>query len=305
MKSKLTRAAAAATAAIVAVLACGCGPSAPSNGGGAGGEDMSVNFGIVPGWNDNLDVANLYKYVLERNGYEFEITELSEIATVFTATAEGDVDAFSGAPTSIHKAYWDRYKSDLEDLGAYYDNGAVYMAVPEYMTDVRSIEDLPAHAEDFGGKIYGIEPGSGLVTTTQETVFPAYGLEDSFDLATSSTAAMLAELKRATDAGKPIAVTIWAPWWVNTTYPVRKLDDPKNAYGDVYPFSTVANADFSHNSPAAAAMMASLKLTDEQFNTLDDAIYNQFEPGQEQEAVAAWFEDNPELLEQMESSLRN
>ncbi|WP_109212224.1 MULTISPECIES: glycine betaine ABC transporter substrate-binding protein [Microbacterium] len=304
MNRQLIRIVAVAATALLSVGIAGCA-SGGSGGEQTSGEDKEVNFAIIPGWNDNLDLAHLYKYVLERNGYTFDITELSEIATVYTAAARGDVDVFSSAPTSIHKVYWDEFKDDLEDLGAYYQNGAIFIAVPDYVSDVTSIEDLPAHAAEFDGTIFGIEPGSGLATTTQDVVFPAYGLGDTFEQKTSSTAAMLAELQKAVDEEKPVAVTIWNPWWVNSVFPMRRLEDPKKAYGEDYTINTVANAEFSKKSPKAAEMMSSLKLDDDEFNTLDDAIYNQFEPGEEQEAVAAWFEDHPDLLEELESYLKN
>ncbi|WP_109212223.1 MULTISPECIES: glycine betaine ABC transporter substrate-binding protein [Microbacterium] len=305
MNSSLKKIGAALATATLALLVAGCG-SSPSAGDAAatGGEDKDITFAIVPGWNDALDVSSVFKYVLERNGYTFETTELTEIATIFTAAAEGNVDAFSAAPTSVHKVYWDEYQANLDDLGAYYENGAIYIAVPDYMTDVNSLEDLAAHADDFDGTIYGIEPGSGLVKTTQEAVFPAYGLDQGFELKASSTAAMLAELDKATNAKEPVAVTVWTPWWVNTTFPIKKLEDPKEAYGPDYTFNIVASKAFSEESPAAAEMMSNFTLTDEQFNSLDDAIYNQFEPGQEQDAVASWFEQYPELLEELESYVK-
>ncbi|MGP6176252.1 glycine betaine ABC transporter substrate-binding protein [Microbacterium sp. A196] len=303
-RSSTVRAMAAVGAIALAGVIAGCGSgSADGSGSSTEADAKKVTFAVIPGWNDNLDLANVYQYVLERNGYTFEITELSEIATVYTAAAQGDVDVFSSAPASLHKAYWDEYEEDLEDLGAYYENGAVFIAVPEYVTGVESLDDLAGHADTFEGRIYGIEPGSGLATTTQEEVFPAYGLEDTYELATSSTAAMLAELKKAVDAKEPIAVTIWNPWWVNSVFPLRQLEDPKGAYGGAYTINTVANGDFSTRSPAAAEMMSHFSLSDEQFSSLDDFVYNRFDEGQEQEAVAAWFEENPDILEEMESYL--
>lgn len=302
MYRKLIKAAAAA-AVIMTLAACGS-TTAGSSSGGAAAENKKVTYATIAGWNDNLDTANLFKYVLEKNGYSFNIKELSEIATVYAGAAGGSVDAFSSAPTSIHKVYWDKYQSSLQDPGAYYDNGSIYMAVPDYVTDVKSIADLNAHAAEFDGTIYGIEPGSGLVATTKDKVFPAYDLGKSFQLQTSSTAAMLATLKKATDAKKPVVVTIWAPWWVNTGFPVRKLEDPQKAYGEPYSYHIVMSKKFAESSPAASKMMASLKLTDQQFNTLDDAIYNQFKPGEEQKAVASWAEKNPDVIQNLESYLK-
>ena len=40
------------------------------------------------------------------------------------------------------------------------------IAVPSYVT-IDSIEELNANADKFGGKIVGIEPGSGLMRDTE------------------------------------------------------------------------------------------------------------------------------------------
>lgn len=305
MNRMMRKIGASVIAAGLAVAVAGCGASASGGGGvGSSGEDKDVTFAIVPGWNDALDVSSVFKYVLERNGYTFEVTELTEIATIFTAASEGDVDALSAAPTSVHKVYWDKYNADLDDLGAYYKNGAIYIVVPEYMKGLDSLEDLPEFADELEGSIYGIEPGSGLVKTTEEEVFPAYGLDDTFELKASSTAAMLAELDKATKAKKPVAVTVWMPWWVNSAYPVKRLEDPKGAFGPDYTFNIVASKAFSEDSPEAAEMMSNFTLSDDEFNSLDETIYQQFEPGEEQKAVAAWFEDHPKVLEKMESYLK-
>ncbi|MBG9885278.1 glycine/betaine ABC transporter substrate-binding protein, partial [Bacillus toyonensis] len=92
-------------------------------------------------------------------------------------------------------------------LGAYYANAKLTIAVPEY-TDISSIADLAGNADRFGGKIYGIEPGAGLTKQTKESMMPEYGLDGEYELATSSTAAMLTELKKATEKKEDIVVTL-------------------------------------------------------------------------------------------------
>ena len=44
----------------------------------------------------------------------------------------------------------------------------------------------------------------------EDDVIPTYGLED-MEFLTSSTAAMLSELKSATDKGENVVVTLWEP----------------------------------------------------------------------------------------------
>jgi glycine betaine/proline transport system substrate-binding protein len=304
MKHKIfSKIAAAAVGLSLAVTVAGCGSSANSTSSETG--DKTIKLGQVAGWNDAMDLNSLYKYVLESNGYKVDVQEFSEISTIYIGAARGDLDAFSSSPDTLHKDYWEKNKDNLENLGAYYDNAAIFLAVPDYVTNIQSLEDLPSHAGEVEGKIVGIEPGSGLTKVTQEQVFPAYGLGDALQLQTSSTAAMVAELKKATEAKKPIVVSMWSPYWPNTTFSLRKLEDPKEAFGKPYTLNTITRKGLSEDFPEVVKMMSKVKLTDEQFGTLDDAIFNQFKPGQEQEAVKAWAEKNPEVIKELEEQLKS
>ena len=42
---------------------------------------------------------------------------------------------------------------------------------------------------------------------------------------------MLAELKRAYAKKEPIVVTLWSPHWAYSDYELKKLKDPKGAWG--------------------------------------------------------------------------
>ena len=62
--------------------------------------------------------------------------------TLSQCLANGDVDIYPSAwPEVTHKQYMDEYGDQLEDLGAYYDNAKLTIAVPSY-SNINSIEDL-------------------------------------------------------------------------------------------------------------------------------------------------------------------
>jgi glycine betaine/proline transport system substrate-binding protein len=187
------------------------------------------------------------------------------------------------------------YGDDIEDLGAYYANAKLTMAVPEY-SDLESIEDLAGNAEMFDGKIIGIEPGAGLTEATKDKVMPEYGLEDDYELVTSSTTAMLAELDKATKAKEDIVVTLWRPFWANNAFPVKDLKDPKGALGEAEGLHFLAHKGFEAEFPDVAEMMGNAKLDDEQYGSLEDLVVNEYGQGKEGEAVADWLEKNPDWL---------
>lgn len=305
IQSRPARLAAAAVSLFMAAVVAGCGSSGSSTTGSGTSADKTITLSVIPGYTADVALVHLYKAILEPKGYTVNIKELTDTATVYAGTAKGDVDGFCAAPERLQAAYWDQYKDKLEDLGTYYENMTVFLAVPDYMTDVQSISDLQAHAASFGGKITGIEPGGGVAKTVQEKVIPDYGLGDSFKLQTSSTGAMLTELKKATDAKQPIVVTVWQPFWANNAFPIRALKDPKGSFGEAEGTHLLARKGFSADHPEVAAMISHLKLTDEQYAGLEDYTVNKYPAGQEQEAVKAWLKQNPDFAPAFDQYLKN
>lgn len=266
------------------------------DGGGGGGE--TITLGIIPSWTDGLSTAYLWQNVLESEGYTVEIEEIAEAAPLYTGVANGDIDIYPSAwPQVTHAAYMEQYGDDLEDLGAYYEGAKLTLAVPEY-TDISSIEELSGNAEMFDGKITGIEPGAGLTKVTKDEVMPTYGLDD-YTLVESSTTAMLAELQKAVDAQEDIVVTLWRPFWANSEFPVKDLEDPEGALGEPETLNAIATAGFSEEHPEVAEMVANFKLDDDQYGSLEDMVVNEYGEGEEAEAVAAWLEENPDFVESL------
>jgi len=281
----------------LAMITTGCGGSASS-------EDQAITIGQVQGWTDQTGTAALLANILEKNGYNVEIKDVADNAPLYAGMANGDIDIMGSSwMERTHQSYWDQYGNDLEDLGTYYEGAELFLAVPTY-SDVRSIDQLPSHASQFDGRVIGIEPGAGLMKATQEDVFPAYGLDKNYELVQSSTTAMLTELKKATEAKQETVVTLWTPFWANLAFPVRPLQDPKNAFGASEDLHTVAHEDFSEDFPEVANMIKHFKLTDQQYGTLEDMIANDFPEGQEEKAVAAWLKKNPDYASSLEKYLK-
>jgi glycine betaine/proline transport system substrate-binding protein len=301
VRKHATRLAAGLTAVALTATACG-GDEATEDttaaGDGSGSESCdSVTLGFIPSWTDGLSMAHLWQNVLEDRGYEVEFEEISDAAPLYAGLAGGDVDVYPSAWSEVtHADYMAEYGDQIEDLGAWYEGAVLTLAVPEY-TDIDSIEDLAGNADMFGGRIVGIEPGAGLTRTTKESVMPAYGLTDSYELVESSTTAMLAELQAAVDAEEDIVVTLWRPFWAYSQFPMKDLEDPQGALGEFEGLHNLARAGFSDDCSEVAELMEGLTLTDEQYGTLENLVVNEYGEGQYAEAVEAWFEDNADLAE--------
>ncbi|MEJ5914049.1 glycine betaine ABC transporter substrate-binding protein [Pseudokineococcus sp. 1T1Z-3] len=311
MQKHITRAARLAAGFAVAGLALtACGSDDTTAGGdtGAGtdtaaGGGGTVTLGFLPSWTDGLSTAYVWQHVLEEQGYEVDFQEINDAALLYAGLAGGDFDVYPSAwPEVTHEDYMDEYGGQIEDLGTWYDGAVLTMAVPDYVEGVESIADLQGQADRFDGRIVGIEPGAGLTRVVGEDAMPTYELEGDYELVTSSTAAMLAELQSAVNSEEDIVVTLWRPFWASSEFPVRDLADPEGAMGDPEGLHELARSGFSDDMPEVAEWMGNFSLTDAQYGELEDMVVNEYGEGQYEEAVDAFFEANPDVMDQIMGS---
>ncbi|MGI6877649.1 glycine betaine ABC transporter substrate-binding protein [Microbacterium sp. gxy059] len=276
-----------------ALVLSGCSSDGGSGGSGEGdGDKGTITLGFLPSWTDGLSTAYLLEDQLGKLGYDVEMQELTEAGPLYTALAQGDVDMYpSGWPEVTHAEYMEQFGDSIEDLGAYYDGAVLTIAVPDYMDDIDSIEDLKGQGDRFDGKIIGIEPGAGL-TGAAEKMIPEYELDGEYELVTSSTAAMLAELDSAVAAEEDIVVTLWRPFWANSAYPVKDLEDPKGAMGEAETLNFLGKDGFAEEFPEAAELVAQIKLDDDQYGSLEEIVTDEQYEGKADEAIDVWLEEN-------------
>ncbi|MFC0672506.1 glycine betaine ABC transporter substrate-binding protein [Brachybacterium hainanense] len=293
------RAALAGGAGLVGVGLAACG----SGGDGGSGDDKTITLGYIASWTDGLSTAYLLDNQLTAMGYTVEHEQISDAALLYTALANGDVDIYPSAwPEVTHADYMKEYGEDIEDLVAYYPNAKLTIAVPDYIDDIASIADLKGQGDRFGGRIVGIEPGAGLTKATQEQVMPQYELEDEYELVTSSTTAMTTELEGAVKDQKDIVVTLWRPFWANSAYSVKDLEDPLGALGETEALHFLARKGFGEEHADIAEFIGGIQLDDDQYGSLEDKVVNEFGEGKEAEAVEAWLEENPDVLPAIDAS---
>jgi glycine betaine/proline transport system substrate-binding protein len=283
-------------AALVALTGCasdGAGGTlemagkAPSHATGSG-DKGTITIGFLPSWTDGRSTAYLLQDQLGKLGYDVKMQTLSDAGPLYAGLSQGDVDIFPSAwPELTQKAYMDTYRGSIDDLGTYYDDARLTIAVPTY-SGIDSIDQLKGRGAQFGGKIIGIEPGAGLTAQTQK-MMPEYGLDDEYQLVTSSTAAMLTELKSATDKKQEIAVTLWRPFWANSAFPVKDLKDPKGAMGKPEGLHFLGAKGFAKEHPDAAKLISKIVLDDDQYGSLEDTVVNEFGEGEEPQAIDAWI----------------
>ncbi len=147
MRKPTRRFAALASAVVLgigALSACGARDSSTASGAASGGadsagDDKSITIGIAAGWDEDVAVSHLWKRVLEDHGYQVTLTEL-DVAPVFVGVARGDLDLFFDTWLPVtHADYWEKYQDQVEDLGVWYDQATLNIAVPEYVADKKPI----------------------------------------------------------------------------------------------------------------------------------------------------------------------
>ena len=254
------------------------------------------------GWDENVAVSNLTKVVLEEDlGYErVDIDTSDKLGSTYSGVASGDLDAFQDVWLPNQEALLDRVAGDVEHLDPWFLGETKQgMAVPAYM-DVRSIDQLNGTDVQL---IYGIEPSSVMMHKVSGQVIPAYGLKQQ--LVEGPTAGMLYAVERLYATRENFVFLAWSPHWMNQTYDIRYLDDPKDAMGqtnDPAECSTIVSGGLRDKDPVAYAFMDALALTEAQIDGLESVINDEDDP---LAGARRWASENREVVRPWIAAARN
>ncbi|MGW1858249.1 ABC transporter permease/substrate binding protein [Streptomyces collinus] len=285
---------------VLALVAGGTGLFGPSAGtseavGTDVGKGKEIRIGYIP-WDEGIASTFLWKELLEERGFKVTTTQYTA-GPLYTGLATGQLDfeTDSWLPAT-HAEYWKKYGDRLDDLGKWYGPTSLELTVPSYVKDVNSLEDLRDHASEFGGRIVGIEPSAGMMGLLKSKVLKEYGLQGSYDVVDGSTPAMLAELKRAYARKQPVVVTLWSPHWAYSDYGLKKLKDPRGAWGKGDGVHTLARKGFAADNPEVGTWLKNFSMTEKQLTGLEAAIQKAGK-GKEQDAVRTWLKEHPGQLD--------
>lgn len=257
-------------------------------------EEKTIKLGTMA-WEDILPISGVAKKVLEDKGYTVDVTEFSEWGIAYAALTRGDVQVMVSEVDYVAQDYWNKNKNRLEKVSVMSHGLYQAFAVPSYV-EIDSIEELNDHAGEIGGRIIGIEPGSGLMREAADAV-DAYGLDD-LQLVEGSTAGMTAALKSAVDRNEPIVVTLWDPTWMFQKFDMKFLADPKGVFAPPQSFNLIAQKGFSEENPEAREILAGVFLPVDQIR----AINTEVSDGKAMdEAIADWIAANEGLIARWEN----
>lgn len=291
-----------ASVAVMSLTLAACSGGGTGSEGADSGSDSSkeVSIGIPSGWDEGVVVSHAMAIALEEQGYTVDLTD-ADIGLVFTSIASGDMDLLlDGWLPLTHGSYIEQYGDQIEDLGVWYDEAKLALAVNSD-APIQSIDELADNADVFNNEIIGIDAGAGLTQATQDSAIPTYGLEN-MDFKISSTAAMLAALDSAMANGEDIVVTLWSPHWAYGAYDIRDLEDPEGSYGGAESLHAFARSGFSDDEPEIAAMLGAFELSAEELSDLENYALNENKDRPLPETIGEWLDDNPEVRDRMNLS---
>ena len=282
---------------IFSVVLAGCGNSAEDTAE-LGGEEITIPYSDAGSTVRSMVLAE----VLEDAGYNVSLTKVEADGSLYAAATENsDTMHMDGWLPNTHEDYWDKYGEDLVvyDNEAIIENPSVSLAVPEYMEDVNSIEDLKDNdelGESVDWTIQGIDPRNGVMAKTDDAI-EDNGLGD-WKLNESSEMEMIKTVQESYENEEPVIFTGWTPHWLFETLDLKMLSDPDNIYdAEDDSINLVFNSGFENEHPAAYKIAVNMaedwSQNDE--NTLMERIF--VDGDNSQETIESFVDSNSNRID--------
>lgn len=194
---------------------------------------QTVRFADV-GWTDITATTAVVSEILKGIGYK-PVTQVLSVPVTYRSMKDKKIDVFLGNWMPSMEADIKPYKADgsVETLVANLEGAKYTLAVPDYVAEggVKSFADIAKHADKFGKKIYGIEPGNDGNRLILDIVKKnAFGL-GGFKLVESSEAGMVSQVVRALPKKEWVVFLGWAPHPMNTKIKMTYLSGGDDFFG--------------------------------------------------------------------------
>ncbi|MBD8098279.1 MULTISPECIES: choline ABC transporter substrate-binding protein [Pseudomonas] len=260
----------------------------------------TVRMGVVS-WTDVVATSGMADVLLSGLGYDSKQTSAVQ-QIIFAGIRDKRLDIFLGywkpamdnniSPFLAAKQVKVFGTPSLADAQA-------TLAVPQYVADagLTTFADIARFKDKLGGKIYGIEPGSGANTDIQKMIDTnRFGL-GGFKLVASGEAGMLAAVQRAVNRKEFVVFVGWTPHPMNINMNMAYLTGSEDVFGPDEgraTVSTVTAPDFAERCPNANRLLTNLSFTAAQESQLMVPIMARQSP---QDVARKWLRDHPEDLQ--------
>lgn len=256
----------------------------------------TVRFADV-GWTDIQVTTGAAQVVLEALGYAPEVKTLS-VPVTYASMKNKDIDVFLGnwmpSMTADVKAYFD--DKSVEQISVNLEGAGYGLVVPQYVADagVKSLTDLGAHKDKFGGKIYGIEAGNDGNRIISEMIADPKNNLEGFELVESSEAGMLTEAERAMKDNQWIIFLGWTPHPVMGEMKIHYLDGMGDSgFGSATVYTNV-RAGYTSECPNVGKLVSNLKFTLEMEGAMMDPVLK--DGADPKETALSWLKAHPDAV---------
>ena len=278
-----------------AALALGACLAAPAYAGDAE-SCKAVRFADV-GWTDIQVTTGAASVVLEALGYTPEVKTLS-VPVTYASLKNKDIDAFLGNWMPSMTADIQPYLDDksVEQLATNLEGAGYGLVVPQYVADagVKSLADLGANAEKFGGKIYGIEAGNDGNRIIQTMIDDAKNNLSGFTMVESSEAGMLTEAEKAIKNNEWIVFLAWTPHPIMGEMKIHYLDGMGDSGFGAATVLTNVRAGYTGDCPNAGKLLANLKFDLAMEGAMMAPVLK--DGADPKETARAWLKANPDAV---------
>ena len=253
------------------------------------------------GWTDITATTQIASQLLKSLGYKPDISVLS-VAITFKSLEDGDIDIFLGnwmplqEPTQAPLVK----SGKIEVAGTNLKDARIGFATSKdaYGAGLKTYADIARFKDQLGGKIYGIEPGSGANATISKMIAGNTFDLGGFSLVESSEQAMLAEVAHRIRQKQPVVFFGWRPHPMNVNLPMAYLEKGNDVFGPNDGGATVltlTRPGYTKECPNVARLLSNLKFDSAMENRLmSDILDKGMEPAA---AVGAWMKENPAVLD--------
>jgi glycine betaine/proline transport system substrate-binding protein len=252
------------------------------------------------GWTDVTATTALFSVLLERLGYQPQVTVLA-VPVTFASMKNKDIDVFLGNWMPTQEGDSRAYVADgsIDVLGPNLTGAKYTLAVPSYTYDagLKSFADIQRFAPQLKSSIYGIEAGNDgnrlILSMLKQNLF---GLAE-FKLIESSEQGMLAEVERAYHERAPIVFLAWDPHPMNMRFDLKYLAGGDSVFGPNYGGASVytnTRAGYSLQCPNVGRLLKNLHFTPRGESQLMASILDEHQPPEV--AAAAWLKANPAVV---------
>lgn len=260
----------------------------------------AVRMGVVS-WTDVVATSGMADVLLTGLGYDSKQTSAVQ-QIIFAGIRDKRLDIFLGywkpAMDNNIAPFLAAKQVKVFDTPSLSDAQAT-LAVPQYVADagLKTFADIARFKDQLGGKLYGIEPGSGANTDIQNMIDTnRFGL-GGFKLVASGEAGMLAAVQRAVNRKEFVVFVGWTPHPMNINMKMAYLTGSQDVFGPDEgraTVSTVTAPDYAERCPNVNRLLENLRFSAAQESQLMVPIIERKTP---QDVARQWLRDNPADLQ--------